>query len=94
MDKGSVKVAELNKEISMTEYMVHEVWHMWRVCLAMAQTRWRIGAAALQGNSSWEPVAGVKMMTEEEWETFEQWKSWFLEDSVEVGALGLEEWSR
>jgi len=50
---------------------------------------------------SGEPASHVQKMTKGEWGNFKQWKLWFLEDttsfkedSMEVGAFGLDELSR
>ena len=95
----SADTEESTKEVLVSEYMVHEVWHGSRECLEMSQRQWRIRAAALQGSLSGELAAHVKRMMEGEWEKFEQWKMWFLEEttsfkgSMEVGAFGLDEWN-
>jgi len=66
----------------------------------MAHRQVMIGAAALKGKLPLEPLVHVKRMMEEEWDQFEVWRMMFLgktndfeEDSMEVDAFRMIEWS-
>src|SRR5882724_5461624 len=95
----AAEVTEGTELISMQESVVQEAWHGWEESLRMANRMRRVGAVALQDESTWEPPIPARRLTQEEWENLEKWKGQFLEewdsfeeDGMEVDAFRLDEW--
>jgi len=67
----------------------------------MAHRIWRVGAATLWDESTWEPSLHMRKLTQEEWENLDKWKVHFLgelegfeEGKMEVDALGMDQWDK
>ena len=92
---------EETKTISMQESLVWEAWCRREESLWMAHRMWRVGAAALQDELTWEPSLCIRKLMQEEWENLDKWKVHFLgkpegfeEEEMEVDAFGMDQWDK